>query len=716
MANGGDARPRSARAPGMSCLPLTLLVLALVPAHAVFIVESGSLKVAMPEVIKGDYDIALANFGVPSYGGELRGVFAFNDRLPLACDGPGTEHGFVPGWQYPKMHGYSTIALIQRGLCRFTEKVLNAQLAGADAVIICDNLDEGLITMDTSADMDTQSYVDNITVPAALMERSPCQAIKDQLNAGKTVIGSIDWSDAIPHPDDRVEWELWTDSNNGCSKCQQVIDFIDSFSSDARQLEQGGFTRFQPHFLTYHCLEEYLGSRECEGQCISNGLYCNTDPDDDLERGYQGKDVVVENLRSLCVFNAANATGAPWLWWDYASQFAKHCKMEELKFNAECAEPIIVGLGINLAKVQTCMGQVDDPHPLLDHEKALQLGLGGRGDVTINPTVIVNDRHYRGKLEATPLLKALCAGFDVSSEPDICMNPGISDTDCDEGKTGYTECAARTDGKTACEETFRGYQCVCPAGKATVMDETGQSNCDDTNECLGVALTLDKCNCERCVCHNLSPGFQCETMADGCASEGSHTCWVSGDGQASACMDTIDQMKAAGLHSHDPHAIRPYNCTCPEGFKGDGTKAGNGCFNVDECLSKCQGEGMTCKDTVGSYECTCAYGTYDKAQDVCSVGRTSGGGVGAVTLTFIVILTIGVVAGAGYALYKYRLRSYMDSEIRAIMSQYMPLDKDPGEDMDAHGVHLDDVAAPESPSGGGYVGAHLPTSDDINEL
>ena len=65
---------------------------------------------------------------------------------------------------------------------------------------------------------------------------------------------------------------------------------------------------------------------------------------------------------------------------------------------------------------------------------------------------------------------------------------------------------------------------------------------------------------------------------------------------------------------------------------------------------------MTCKDTVGSYECTCAYGTYDKAQDVCSVGRTSGGGVGAVTLTFIIILTIGVVAGAGYALYKYRLR------------------------------------------------------------
>lgn len=102
----------------------------------------------------------------------------------------------------------------------------------------------------------------------------------------------------------------------------------------------------------------------------------------------------------------------------------------------------------------------------------------------------------------------------------------------------------------------------------------------DTNECLGVALTLDRCNCERCVCHNLSPGFQCETMPDGCASEGSHTCWVSGDGHTSACMDTIDQMKAAGLHSKDPHSIRPYNCTCPEGYKGDGTKAGNGCVSA----------------------------------------------------------------------------------------------------------------------------------------
>jgi hypothetical protein len=58
----------------MSWLGVALLALAAGArgASAVFIVESGSLKVSMPEAVKGDYDIALANFGVPSYGGELR--------------------------------------------------------------------------------------------------------------------------------------------------------------------------------------------------------------------------------------------------------------------------------------------------------------------------------------------------------------------------------------------------------------------------------------------------------------------------------------------------------------------------------------------------------------------------------------------------------------------------------------------------------------------
>lgn len=44
---------------------------------------------------------------------------------------------------------------------------------------------------------------------------------------------------------------------------------------------------------------------------------------------------------------------------------------------------------------------------------------------------------------------------------------------------------------------------------------------------------------------------------------------------------------------------------------------------------------------------------------------------------FVTFLVLGIVSAAGiagYVFYKYRLRSYMDSEIMSIMSQYMPLD------------------------------------------
>ncbi|GLT98883.1 hypothetical protein SLE2022_163580 [Rubroshorea leprosula] len=72
------------------------------------------------------------------------------------------------------------------------------------------------------------------------------------------------------------------------------------------------------------------------------------------------------------------------------------------------------------------------------------------------------------------------------------------------------------------------------------------------------------------------------------------------------------------------------------------------------------------------YECKCKGDhLYIKEQDVCI--ERSGSRFGWF-LTFIVIVVVVGAGLAGYIFYKYRLRSYMDSEIMAIMSQYMPID------------------------------------------
>lgn len=52
------------------------------------------------------------------------------------------------------------------------------------------------------------------------------------------------------------------------------------------------------------------------------------------------------------------------------------------------------------------------------------------------------------------------------------------------------------------------------------------------------------------------------------------------------------------------------------------------------------------------------------------------GGLALWSVLLIVVGAAAVLAAGGFAVYKYRIRSQMHQEIRAIMSQYMPLESD----------------------------------------
>ncbi len=105
----------------------------------------------------------------------------------------------------------------------------------------------------------------------------------------------------------------------------------------AQDLEQNNWTRFTPHYKIWRCPDSYKDSEECRKQCIHKGRYCSPDPESDK---FDGKDVVEENLRQLCVFKLANASGQSWLWWDYATRFADQCAMDTSKYGKECAEQV----------------------------------------------------------------------------------------------------------------------------------------------------------------------------------------------------------------------------------------------------------------------------------------------------------------------------------------------------------------------------------------
>uniref|UniRef100_A0A1J3K660 Vacuolar-sorting receptor 3 n=1 Tax=Noccaea caerulescens TaxID=107243 RepID=A0A1J3K660_NOCCA len=592
--------------------------------EARFVVEKNSLSVTSPDSIKGAHDSAIGNFGIPQYGGSMAGTVVYPKENQKSCK----EFSDFSISFKSQPGALPTFLLVDRGDCFFALKVWNAQKAGASAVLVADNVDEPLITMDTpEEDVASAKYIENITIPSALVTKGFGEKLKKAISGGDMVNLNLDWREAVPHPDDRVEYELWTNSNDECGvKCDMLMEFVKDFKGAAQILEKGGYTQFRPHYITWYCPHAFTLSRQCKSQCINKGRYCAPDPEQDFSSGYDGKDVVVENLRQLCVYKVANETGKPWVWWDYVTDFQIRCPMKEKKYNKECADSVIKSLGIDSKKLDKCMGDPDADldNPVLKEEQDAQVGKGTRGDVTILPTLVVNNRQYRGKLEKSAVLKALCSGFEETTEPAICLSNDMETNECLDNNGGCWQ--DKSANITACKDTFRGKVCECPRVDGVQFKGDGYNHCEPSG-----------------------PG-RCTINNGGCWHE-------ERDGHAfSACVDK-DSVK----------------CQCPPGFKGDGIKK---CEDINECKEKkaCQCPECSCKNTWGSYECSCSGDLlYIRDHDTC-ISKTGSQVRSAWAAVWLIMLSLGLSAGGAYLVYKYRLRRYMDSEIRAIMAQYMPLD------------------------------------------
>ncbi|KAK1560212.1 hypothetical protein Q3G72_023628 [Acer saccharum] len=589
-----------------------------------FVVEKNSLMVTSPEKIKGSHDSAIGNFGIPQYGGSMAGSVVYPKENRKGCKGF-DEFGIS---FHSKPGSLPTFVLVDRGDCFFALKVWNAQKAGASAVLVADDIEEALITMDTPAeDISSAKYIENITIPSALIDKGFGEILKKELSAGEMVNVNLDWREAVPHPDDRVEYELWTNSNDECGvKCDMLMHFVKDFRGAAQILEKGGYTQFTPHYITWYCPQTFTLSRQCKSQCINHGRYCAPDPEQDFSSGYEGKDVVLENLRQLCVFRVANESKKPWVWWDYVTDFQIRCPMKEKKYNKDCADSVIKSLGLDGQKIEKCMGDehADSDNPVLKEEQDAQVGKGSRGDVTILPTLVVNNRQYRGKLEKGAVLKAICSGFEETTEPAVCLSGDVETNECLDNYGGcWKDTVANI---TACKDTFRGRVCECPVVDGVQFKGDGYSHCEVSG-----------------------PG-KCKINNGGCWHD-------SKDGHTySACLDSEDG-----------------KCQCPQGFSGDGIK---NCQDVDECKEKkaCQCPECSCKNTWGSYECTCSGDLlYIRDHDTC-ISKKAREVRSAWAAVWVILIGLALAAGGAYLVYKYKLRRYMDSEIRAIMAQYMPLD------------------------------------------
>ncbi len=119
----------------------------------------------------GTYTAVPAAFGGADFCG---GVTVMGD-MEIVDDGTGTV---TDGCEAIQNDVGGKIALIDRGSCQFGVKCLNAETAGAIAVVICNNNDDPPFTMAPG------DVGDQVTIPCFMMAKADCEAFRNEIPDG----------------------------------------------------------------------------------------------------------------------------------------------------------------------------------------------------------------------------------------------------------------------------------------------------------------------------------------------------------------------------------------------------------------------------------------------------------------------------------------------------------------------------------------------------
>lgn len=324
------------------------------------------------------------------------------------------------------------ILMVDRGSCTFVTKVRNAQAAGAAAVVIADNTclcsDMECMTQ-TDADrtrcentepiMADDGSGGDISIPAFLMFKHDADPVKAVLKKNQVVQIEMSWS--LPSNGDTVTYDVWSSPPDTVSQ-----EFFQKWKPLAKAL--GDKAKFSPHMYIHNGSK--MGCQGTDGKsfcytlCTNGGRYCATDPDNDLEKGASGADVVRESLRRLCVWDIYGEKGGG-EFWDYVAEFYDRCTGNYFGRN-ECIKDVYKHSKVDGDKVDACIkesGGVRDDDGSNKKLSAEILSQEQHGVVVI-PSAFVNDAVIRGSLTPTNVLTAICAGFSDGTAPDVCRTCG----------------------------------------------------------------------------------------------------------------------------------------------------------------------------------------------------------------------------------------------------------------------------------------------------
>lgn len=323
--------------------------------------------------------------------------------------------------------------MVDRGGCTFVKKARNAQKSGASAVLVADKLclcshedcqghsKEANVCEDKEPRMKDDGSSSDITIPSLLIFKEDADPIKETLMKNQDV--TISLSFAVSKEGSRVQYGLWTIPSSF-----RTNNLLSSFGPTARHL--GEHASFTPHEHLSDGTE--IGCRGADGRnqcfslCTNEGRYCARDPDDVLDEGVSGADVVKESLRRICIWNNYSHVDNGQKWWIYVSEFISNCffdsdgPSENFK-SKTCVSQSLVRAEIDETLIDACIkdsggleGNV--ANSLLD----AALADLRKASIVSTPVATVNDIPLRGAFSSVNLFQAICTSFSDGTQPRIC--------------------------------------------------------------------------------------------------------------------------------------------------------------------------------------------------------------------------------------------------------------------------------------------------------
>ena len=314
-----------------------------------------------------------------------------------------------------------TFMLATRGNCTYVTKAKYAQFVGVKLLIIISEQND--IKED---DLNDDGYGSSIHIPSIVINERYGGILINYLESKNDESNRILLTmrfEVDKFKGEILKYTFWLSSAN-----RNSYKLVRDFKEYYKKLKD--FTRLEIHYLFWNC--EVCASNDYQiidipDNCVSGGRYCCSDPDGDGVAS--GRDIVLEDLRQICIFNNHEEK-----YFDYIDNFDLKCV--EFQVLEECSKNILQELEINSEDVKKCMensfitkNRTDAINVIFDDNRILKNEKKASNYFNVHfwPSVSINNMSFQGNLESGAIFEAICSFF--TSAPEICnlKNKGLSE-------------------------------------------------------------------------------------------------------------------------------------------------------------------------------------------------------------------------------------------------------------------------------------------------